>query len=299
MCVRLIRGMVMALGAFAAQSALADVLVGSWTSRDVRRYGDDGTFKGIFVAAGSGGLQTPDGLAYGPDGDLYVSSAQQKAVLRFDGKTGALVKPFATTNIGRAGYCAWGPDGKLYVCDSGTHSVVRFDSQGGFVDTFVSGGGLNAPTSLLWHGGSLYVSSYGSGEVLKCDAATGAKSSAIPVGTNPMYLRTSPEGHLQVVEYGLNRVAKYDFSTGALVSSFTGGGMLGPVGQLAMPDGSVLVTSWNNGRVLRFSGDGSSFIGTFATLSRANDIIAMPVPAPGVTVSAMFAAAFAGVRRRR
>src|SRR5262249_47088822 len=64
-----------------------------------------GAFIDTFVAAGSGGLQTPWGLLFGPDGngdghqDLYVNSAKYNkglraaghtsVVLRYDGVTGA------------------------------------------------------------------------------------------------------------------------------------------------------------------------------------------------------------------
>lgn len=54
----------------------------------------------VFVAAGSGGLQSPSGLAFGPDGALYVSSAGTDQVLRYDGSTGAFVGVFGTVPPG-------------------------------------------------------------------------------------------------------------------------------------------------------------------------------------------------------
>ena len=53
---------------------------------EVLRYdGDDGTFIDDFVSAGSGGLNDPHGLVFGPDGNLYVSSFLTNQVLRYDG----------------------------------------------------------------------------------------------------------------------------------------------------------------------------------------------------------------------
>ena len=49
------------------------------------------------VEPGAGGLRAPAGMAFGPDGRLYVNSRETKQVLRFDPSTG---KPDATLFIG-------------------------------------------------------------------------------------------------------------------------------------------------------------------------------------------------------
>jgi DNA-binding beta-propeller fold protein YncE len=67
----------------------ADLLVSSFDTNEIRRY--DGTTEaslGNFVTVGSGGLDGPMGLAFGPDGHLYVSSSLTGAVLRYSGITG-------------------------------------------------------------------------------------------------------------------------------------------------------------------------------------------------------------------
>src|SRR3954447_14839238 len=55
-----------------------------------------GAWLGAFVAAGSGGLTDPDGMAFGHDGNLYVSSLFTHQVLRYDGRTGAFLGPLVT-----------------------------------------------------------------------------------------------------------------------------------------------------------------------------------------------------------
>src|SRR5947209_339168 len=53
----------------------------------VLRYAETtGAFIDSFVGPGSGGLARSQGLAFGPDGNLYVSSQESQSVLRFDGK---------------------------------------------------------------------------------------------------------------------------------------------------------------------------------------------------------------------
>jgi len=37
---------------------------------------------------GAGGLRAPAGMAFGPDGRLYISSRETKQILRFDASTG-------------------------------------------------------------------------------------------------------------------------------------------------------------------------------------------------------------------
>jgi DNA-binding beta-propeller fold protein YncE len=48
------------------------------------------------VESGAGGLRAPAGIAFGPDGSLYVSSRETRQILRFDASTG---KPDATPFI--------------------------------------------------------------------------------------------------------------------------------------------------------------------------------------------------------
>src|SRR5262245_41968358 len=78
------------------------LLVGDWDIGAVLRYsGATGTFVDAFVPKHSGGLNHAYGVLFGPhDHDLYVSSGQfggpgqLKAVLRYDGTTGAFREEF-------------------------------------------------------------------------------------------------------------------------------------------------------------------------------------------------------------
>lgn len=152
---------------------------------------------GSFVLGGSGGLVNPRGLAFGPDGDLYVSSGSGE-ILRFDGTTGAFV--------------------------------------GVFVDTGGNGGGPVDPYGLAFDGGLLYVASYFPSEVRAFDATTSAYVST-PVASGagglsgPTALAFGPDGELYVTSRNDDAVRRYDGVTGAFLGVFVApgsGGLDGP-----------------------------------------------------------------------
>ena len=86
-----------------------------------------------FIAAGSSSLSGPEGLAFGSDGYLYVTSSGTDSILRFNGSTGAYVSTFVSsataTSIGMKypNNMHFGPDGNLYVSDFTTATILRFN----------------------------------------------------------------------------------------------------------------------------------------------------------------------------
>jgi hypothetical protein len=127
-------------------------------TRVLRYDGTTGAFLNVFVAAGSGGLRTPTGLGFGPDGQLYVinfDSAGAGEILRYDGTTGAFLNVFVAAGSGglsgpRA--LGFGPDGQLYVGGAGTNPILRYDgTTGAFLNVFVAAGsGLVGPLGLVF-----------------------------------------------------------------------------------------------------------------------------------------------------
>jgi WD40 repeat protein len=136
----------------------ADGLLYVISGNEVRRF--DRTSRvdlGAFVAAGAGDLRTDTGsagLAFGPDGHLYVSSVSTDTVLRYDGRTGAFIDEFVSAGSGGLDQpvgLAFAPDGRLYVASGSTDNVLRYDGRTGtFIDEFVASGngGLSRPTYL-------------------------------------------------------------------------------------------------------------------------------------------------------
>ncbi|HHM21848.1 MAG TPA: hypothetical protein ENJ20_07470, partial [Bacteroidetes bacterium] len=143
----------------------------------------------VFVANGTGGLESNrGGIAFGPDGHLYVTSKYTNNVLRFNGTTGAFMGVFAA-GVDQPHDLVFGPDSNLYVANRGTDNVMRFDgTTGAFIDVFVAAnsGGMNNPDHLLFGAdGHLYVSSAtGAGEIYRYDGTTGTFLDIFTAGLN-------------------------------------------------------------------------------------------------------------------
>jgi DNA-binding beta-propeller fold protein YncE len=122
---------------------------GFFGTNSVLRYnGTTGAYIGVFATGG--GLNVPQDLIFGPDGNLFVHSVLTNRVLRYDGTTGAPLpaagQAEATFVPNDGGSLAFGSDGNLYIANSATSSVRRYDgTTGAFIDVFVTtgSGGLN------------------------------------------------------------------------------------------------------------------------------------------------------------
>jgi sugar lactone lactonase YvrE len=164
----------------------AALLIGNTEGNNIVVFDEStGTFQGNFTTPGLGGLQSPDALTIGPDGNLYVSSGgnsglnlfdpaypQDSAILRYSltgeflgvaASGGGLTRPYGN---------AFAPDGSLFVSSFRTNQILRYNvTTGAFLGVFASdnnsglgsANGLNGPNGLLFGpDGSLYVTTQGS-----------------------------------------------------------------------------------------------------------------------------------------
>lgn len=277
--------LVVALTQALALAACADVLVSSSGTDNVLAYDDStGAFKKVF--ASDPGLKQPHGLAFGPDGHLYVASSDESdpsfpyySVQRFDRTTGELLDEFVAAGDGGLSSpngLAFGPDGNLYVASSLTNSVLKYSGETG---EFLASLPLPAlpPLSTTFPigvtfgpDGRLYVTSLLGNRVLRHNGvAFEAFVAAGSGGLNgPTGLTFGPDGHLYVSSFNSHNVLRYNGSTGAYLSTFisAGSGTLnGPWGLTFGPDGRLYVASAGNSKVLRYDGATGAIVGVFAT----------------------------------
>jgi len=134
---------------------------------------------------GGGQLNVPRGLAFGPNGDVFVST--NTGVFRLDPVSGDVLQTYGGLS-GPFGL-AFGLDGNLYVANDLANNVVRINVDTGATSVAASGSGLSRPTDVEFGpDGNLYVAS-ASQEILVFNPNTGAFVDRIPVGQGgPEYL---------------------------------------------------------------------------------------------------------------
>ncbi len=134
------------------------VLFVATTDNRVLRYGPvTGTLLSTFVAAGSGGLSLPRGMAFLPNGNLLVASNNSGNILEYQSGNGAFVRVFNQVWVVDG---AWGlrvgPNGNVFaVRNINTIRVLEFRLDGTLVRSYVRGDfGLPSPTGLAFRPGA-------------------------------------------------------------------------------------------------------------------------------------------------
>lgn len=178
------------------------------------------------------------GVAFGPDGNLYVADSTHLTVLRFNPVTGTLIGTFVSAGSGlvQPGGMTFGPDGNLYVADFGS-GVRQFNGSTGAAMAAIAinpaGEPLEAEDVTFGPDGNLYVSDADSGNILKYKGGTLASMGTFafpPTPTNhPVGIRFGLNGNLYAAWYSLTGIAtsfiyiqilEYNGTTGLQVSGF-------------------------------------------------------------------------------
>jgi hypothetical protein len=225
----------------------------------------------------NGGLNYGVGMAFGPDGNLYVCAggpgefgAGQCAVYRFNGTTGDFMDfpvPAGTPNLTTGGDIVLGPDGRLYIGSGVQHggvsanAVLQYDPATGITKTFVhpeNNGGLVRPSQMAFGpDGHLYIVSAGTNGVKRYHGATGAPLGDVVPGGEP----TEEIDPL--------------FGT-PIYTAGDGGHLITPLGLAFGADGSLYVSCYNNdanhvwdastpGAVIRYRPDTGERLNEFIT----------------------------------
>ncbi len=276
------------LGCATISSATLDLFVSSEGTSSVKRYdGTTGAYLGDFIASGSGGLDRPQGLTFGPDGNLYVSSINSGAVLRYNGQTGAFIGAFTTgPAMTFAADMSW-HNGFLFVSDfTSTGHVNKYNATtGAYIGQFTADN-CKGPDGLTWdNSGNLLVSAFGNNSVRKYSSAGAYLGDFVAPGlgglAGSLDSRFDSSGNFYVNSWTNGKVKEYS-STGAYIGDFVTG--LGTTqGQAIGPDGLLYVGSYQNGYIKKYNALTGQDLGFFANtggLIRPNNFAFGPVPEP-------------------
>jgi hypothetical protein len=302
------------LVAVLATGARADFLVASAFTDEVLRYSDNGWQRGAFVSAGSGGLNAPMAMAWGPDGDLYVAG-EGPIIKKYDGKSGAYVgdayaPPIAPGLPGEsAGAVVFGlafaPDGDLLMSIGPV--VHRADLSTGSGTNILMG--YDTGKLLIAHDGGVLVGSRDAGDpgamIKRIDLTTHQVTTFAALGGlfAPFALEYGPDGMIYSQnmysfpsDSGSTRIYRFDPDTGARLGRWANTGLTGASDLLFVEGNRLWVCSVLSGQLNLLDATTGQLISSVSGGS-SWDLVHMPEPA-GIATAAVILS-LAVIRRHR
>ncbi len=151
-------------------------------------------------------------------------------------------------------------------------NVLRFATHSGdAVGPNLSGGGLDVAYDVkVGPDGNYYVSSRGTGKILRYDGVTGAFIDVFIADTvvDPHFILFTPDNHLLVPGFYNNQIRRFNATTGAFVDVFTTGNGLNGAGDMIVgPDGLLYVASYYTSSVKKYNATTGAYLGEIATVN--------------------------------
>jgi len=206
--------------------------------------------------------------------NIWITSLDHTTLREYLAHVGPLTGISDDAGIGAGQDLIITDDRRMLVSSGLDHRVVEFTVDGSLVGDLVApgaGGLLTPATLLIGPAGTLLVASRGTDEVLEFDATTGAALGAFVSAasgglTEPFGLAFGPDGDLYVTSSD-NRVLRYDGGSGAFLGQFVsvagGGGLDDPHGILFLPNGNLLVASYETNQILEYEAGTGNFVRQF------------------------------------
>jgi len=268
----------------------SDLYMVSSDTQSVRRYSDQGVFISDFVAPGAGGLVAPSGLAFGPDGNLYVADNSLNQILRYSAN-GTFIDVFASDPQlnGPTDLVFRGDDlfVGLWNNSGNTGGVARVDRTTGAVETTFGTGSFRRTHSITFGSdGNLYASSFDTRSIRVFNPDTGASVREFGSSSTvdrPMGITFNQDGNLIVNNWN-GDVRLIDSSDGSVISTLVSG-LSNTQWHALAPDGTLIIDNWGAKSLGRYNVDGT-FIESFAALGLTPDKFifyqAVPEPPTGI-----------------
>jgi sugar lactone lactonase YvrE len=196
----------------------------------IDRFDQNGNFLGVFASAG---LFEPTGIAFGPDGFLYVAnigSLGYSYITRYDSNGNPVdATPFVPSSTGlfSPGGITFGGAGNLYVADTSNATIDEVVLPVGTFNALAGPCPFSSPSGVTFGpDGNLYVLDLGSGCSSLGPAVYKYRSDGSLLGTfvapgvltNPIDLAFGLDGNLYVTDTG--RVAEFNGTTGGEMPDF-------------------------------------------------------------------------------
>lgn len=170
-----------------------------------------------FTLPPGGTLVSPVGLAFHPStGHMYVSDIGQPKIVVYDLNSSTIVTIITSAGLTSPTGMSFDAAGNLYVCDWNTNAVLKLPNNSTTLVPCVTmgTGGLIHPEDVLVQGSQLYVTSFGTSQVLRYSATSGASSGIeAPTGSetlsNVLGLTSDSNGDIFVSCNDTGRVEQY------------------------------------------------------------------------------------------
>ena len=245
----------------AASAHAQDLLVSSRFANNIFRYdAKSGAFKNVFATGN--GLLNPNGIAIGPDGNLFAGLGDQGAILRLNGQTGAFIDRFVSDTSGTFRGCrglTFGVDGTLFVADGPDDRILKYDGlTGASLGVAAQSPDMRGPVGLavatdgtLYVGGALdnAIHVYKNGQQLRvCTGGSHPSITGVELG---------PDGLLYAATAGGNTILRYRPDTCEYLGVFASAGST-LIYMIFDADNNLIASSFSESSVLRIDRSGKA-----------------------------------------
>lgn len=226
--------------------------VSSYFTNEIYKFDRAGVLADVIV---NGQIDGPEGLAFGPDGKLYVASRGNDRVLALELYEIAGTTAFDGPDIDEPVGLAFGPTGNLYIGCAGSGRIVECRLNGTIVRSIGAGVGMSAPNQITFGPeGHLFAADGATSLVYEFDPS-GELVRTIGAGQlgSPVGITRAPGGsrNYYVTSLDDDDVVCLD-AEGTVVGTLSHASLDGPRQMIGGPDGYLYVASDQSDRVVVF-----------------------------------------------